>query len=82
MSKNDSYRTKNFRNKSAPNGTKNVPKRSKNVFVFCGTLLYGIELCGHVWSCVVLYGLLWPYVALYDLLLSCVAFMALLFVIL
>ena len=47
------------------NGTKNVPKRTKSVIVFCDILLYGIDLCGFVCPWMVFCGPLWPYVALY-----------------
>ena len=69
---------KKIRNKSAPNGTKNVPKQTKNIVVFCGTLLYGFDLCGLVWFCIT--WLMGP--CTYDVMLSYVASLALLFVIL
>ena len=52
--------------KIARNGTKNDPKRTK-IAVFCGTLLYAINLCGLVWPYVDLCCPAWPYVALYLL---------------
>ena len=76
MSKNVSYRTKNVRNKRAPNEQKML---SSFVAHYCMELTC-VALCGHVWSCEVLYVLMLP--CTYDLLLTCVAFVALLFVIL